>query len=405
MAVHGLLSQVKSLVRQQGPGELGRRVIRRAYQASGAAALEVPILAADIADSARLDLPEVVHRPAAATPLTVAWICTPPSAGSGGHTTMFRMVQALEAAGHRCVIYLYDRYGGDVARHERVIRGSWPTVRAEVKAAGALIGGLDVCVATSWQTAHLLASRSELRSRRCYFIQDYEPFFFARGTEYELAADTYRFGFRNIALGRMVADCLRDQVGVTSRQVPFGCDTEVYRRSNDGPRSGIVFYTKPDVSRRGYLLGRLALTEFHRRHPEHQIHVYGEEVRDLDFPVVQHHRLTPAELNSLYNQVIGGLALSFTNISLVAEEMLASGVIPVVNDSEHSRADLPNELVSWARPNPTAVADALCRLVEHADPIRRSRAAAASVAQDGWRDAGRMLVTIIEEEAYGVTGS
>jgi O-antigen biosynthesis protein len=44
-------------------------------------------------------------------PLTVAWVCVPPSAGSGGHTTMFRMVAALERAGHTCVVYLQDRHG------------------------------------------------------------------------------------------------------------------------------------------------------------------------------------------------------------------------------------------------------------------------------------------------------
>ena len=37
----------------------------------------------------------------------------PPSAGSGGHTTIFRLIKHLEQSGHRCRIYLYDVYGGD----------------------------------------------------------------------------------------------------------------------------------------------------------------------------------------------------------------------------------------------------------------------------------------------------
>src|SRR5664279_1228217 len=57
------------------------------------------------------------------------------------------------------------------------------------------------------------------------------------------------------------------------------------------------------------------------------------------FPVVRHDRLRPAALNELYNQSIAGLAMSFTHILLVAEEMLAAGVIPIVNESAYSRAD------------------------------------------------------------------
>ena len=45
---------------------------------------------------------------------------------------MFRMVSALESAGHECTMFLYDRYGGDVREHEETIRRGWPSVRARV---------------------------------------------------------------------------------------------------------------------------------------------------------------------------------------------------------------------------------------------------------------------------------
>ena len=45
------------------------------------------------------------------------WVTVPPSAASGGHTTMFRMVDALEQAGHTCVVYLDDRHGWDIEQH------------------------------------------------------------------------------------------------------------------------------------------------------------------------------------------------------------------------------------------------------------------------------------------------
>jgi len=114
------------LLRGQGPAALGRRVVRAAYQRSGAAALEFPLLPGDLADSTRLDLPRPTSPPERDTLLTVAWVMTPPGAGSGGHTTIFRMIEALEAAGHRCVLELYDRFGGDLERHTAVIRSGWP---------------------------------------------------------------------------------------------------------------------------------------------------------------------------------------------------------------------------------------------------------------------------------------
>lgn len=237
--------------------------------------------------------------------------------------------------------------------------------------------------------------------RRLYFIQDFEPYFYARGSMYSLAEDTYRFGFRNIALGEMVGRLLRSDVGVSPDVTEFGCDTSVYRPLRGRVRNGVVLYARPGVSRRGYWLARLALTQFHNLHPEVTIHLYGSEVGDLPFPVTQHGRLAPTDLNELYNSCIAGLALSFTNISLVAEEMLAAGTVPVVNDSVHSRADLANQHVAWAMPTPHGIAAALSAAVMRADGADVARAAAASVRQFGWTKARADVVRILEEEVYG----
>ncbi|MFC7480042.1 hypothetical protein ACFQX7_08395 [Luedemannella flava] len=148
------------------------------------------------------------------------------------------MVEAAEAAGHTCVLYLYDRYGGDLAHHEQVIREFWPGMRAEVRSVADGMVDLDAYVASAWSTAHVLASRADLRTRRLYFIQDYEPFFYPQGSEYHLAADTYRFGFRAITVGPMIAQILRDEYHVEAAVAEFGVDTAVYRLTNPNPRRG-----------------------------------------------------------------------------------------------------------------------------------------------------------------------
>jgi len=398
-----LRRSAKALRVLKDDGVLGfaQRLARYAYTSLGAAMLTEPLCDGDIADSAQLDLAVPSTYQDRSKRLTVGWVIIPPSAGSGGHTTLFRMVEAVERAGHRCVLFLYDRYGGDASHFEATIRQWWPDVRAEVRDVHGGIGGVDAVIASSWDTAHVIARYGRHPMRRLYFIQDYEPYFYARGSMYSLAEDTYRFGFRSIALGEMVADLLRSEIGIAPDVTEFGCDTSVYKMTNHGERTGVVVYARPEVPRRGYWLARLALEEFHRMHPDIQIHVYGTKVKGLSFPATQHGRLTPAELNDLYNQSIAGFAMSFTNISLVAEEMLAAGVIPVVNDSRYSRADLANPHVAWAAPTPHGLAKALSAAVSRPDREENARAAAGSVRSFGWTKAQADVVRIVEEEAYG----
>jgi glycosyltransferase involved in cell wall biosynthesis len=136
-------------------------------------------------------------------------------------------------------------------------------------------------------------------------------------------------------------------------------------------------------------------------HPEQEIHVYGAPPRGLDVPVTYHGRLSTAELNQLYGRTIAGLAMSFTNITLVAEEMLAAGNIPVVNDMELARLVLPNPYVRWAEPTAAALAEALAQAVTNPDVDAVARAAAASVVGRSWEPTGAAIVKLIEEEVYG----
>lgn len=401
MTLASNVAKAVGIIRSDGPRALAGRLTRYAYSRLDAASLDEPLIDDDIPDSSRLQLPLPQNRPPRSQPLRVGWVMTPPSAGSGGHTTLFRMVEAVERAGHACELLLYDRYGGDIRAHERVIRTWWPNIRAGVNDASAGIAGVDASVASSWESAHVLARRGTAPMRRLYFIQDFEPYFYARGSTYSLAEDTYRFGFRNIALGEMVAQLLRSEVGISPDVTEFGCDTSVYRMLPGRERTGVVLYARPDVPRRGFWLARLALQKFHERHPDVDIHLYGAEVKNLPFPATQHGRLAPTELNELYNSCVAGLAMSFTNISLVAEEMLAAGTIPVVNDSVHSRADLANDHVAWAAPTPAGIAAALTEVVTRDDRVHAAKAASESVRQFGWAKAQADIVRILEEEVYG----
>lgn len=397
----GVLAKAKR-ARDVGVRGISQRVAQRAYFTTGAAELLFNLAFEDILTEAPSTLPVPATRPAAGAPVTVGWVSTPPAPGSGGHTTLFRMVQALESRGHRCVLFLYDKHGLDVEATTAVIRRHWPHIRAEVRDITAQVRDVDAIVASGWESAHLIVKYCAEPVHRLYFIQDYEPFFYGMGAEHEFAAMTYRLPFRRIALGEMLDGMIREETGLSNDVVPFGCDSVAYRLPAEGTvRSGIVFYCHPGHPRRGYQLARIALRLFHQQHPEQEIHVYGDAPRDLDFPVTFHGRLTPAQLNELYGRTIAGLAMSFTNITLVAEEMLVAGNIPVVNDMALARLVLPSASVRWAEPTAAALAAALGEAVTAPDVDVRAKAASASVVGRSWEPTKEAVVRIIEEEVYG----
>lgn len=389
------LATVIGRLRRSGARDVARRVIRRLGQRLGVQELDFPILEHDLADSTRLRLAKAAPR-ATAEGARIGWICTPADAGSGGHTTLFRMVQAMVERGHPCTVFLYDRHGADFDTRVAIIRGGWPWLDVEFRDAEAGIDGIDACVATSWETAHVLATHGTAPMARLYFAQDYEPLFHPRGALAAFAEDSYRFGFRIIALGAMVARHV-GALGARTELAPFGCDTTTYRLTNpEGARAGVVFYAKPSSDRRGYLLGKHALELFHELHPEQPIHIYGSRVDDWTIPVVQHGTVTPAELAALYNGTLAGIALSFTNISLVAEELLACGAVAIVNDSDDARADLAHPDARWCAATPGAIADALAAVVEHPDPALPRRSAA--LVRSGWGPAAEVVARVIGDE-------
>jgi hypothetical protein len=391
--------KVLRVLRQDGTAELAERVVRSTSRRL-ALGERLDIRPEDIADSGSRTTPPPAPRRPRGTSLDIGFVLSPPGPTSGGHATLFRFVEALERAGHRCTLFIYDPYGGTAAQYEPLIRDRWPRVRAAVRSVPDGLPPLDAYVATAWETAHVLARHSDVAGHRFYLAQDFEPYFYPRGSVHELAEDTYRFGFETITVGHMVAQELRERFGVEAAVAEFGCDTAVYRADDDGARGDVVFYGRPSTPRRGFELGVLALERFHALRPEVTIHTFGAAARRLAFPAQVHVHTPPARLNELYQRCSAGLALSFTNISLIAYELLAAGVIPVVNDWRGSRADLDNPFVEWTRPTPDSIAAALVRACD-----RRAELSAAqissSVAGVSWDRAERTVVATIERKCAG----
>lgn len=340
-------------------------------------------------------------------PLRVAWVCAPPAPGSGGHTTMFRLVDALTAAGASCTVYLVDRHGWDLSRHIERIRQGWPRMTADVRDFEDGIADAHAIFATSWDSAWTLL-RSSALGLRCYLVQDFEPWFYPAGSESLLAEATYRFGFKGVTAGKWLPTILNDRCGMEAVGFDFGSDTDFYAvRDPDRPRNAICYYCRPSTPRRAHEIAMAALKLFADRNPAVPVHFYGETVADLGFPAIQHGTLSPTQLNDLYNECSAGLSLSATNVSLVPHEMLAAGCIPVVNDAPQNRIVLDNDHVVYAPATPYDLVSALERVVHRPPEARLVSVAAASASVSGrsWDSVGEDFVAIVERLVAEAAGA
>jgi len=256
------LRQTRRLLRTEGYASVASRLVDRVSQRlAPVGTRRLPVSRADlerageIAAGGWLLPPALEARPG--EPLTIAWVTSPPSPGSGGHTTMFRLVSALERAGHRCVVYLADEHGWSHDQHVRATRSWWPWVEAEIRDAADGLEDAHAIFATAWETAYTVLA-SPARGARFYLVQDFEPSFHAAGSHSLLAEATYRFGFHGITAGRWLAELLQRDYAMVADPFDFGRDP-VYTLDpaiGDRERDGVCFYARPGTPRRAYEIGR-----------------------------------------------------------------------------------------------------------------------------------------------------
>jgi hypothetical protein len=346
------------------------------------------VLASDLSRPFKPGVPKIID----GEKVIANWVLIPGAAKGGGYTTIFRIIRYLEAHGFLNRIYFYNVYGADHRYYADIVRNSYG-FNGEVLPLEEGMQDAHAVVATSWQTAYPVFN-SRCTGKRIYFVQDFEPYFYPVGALNLLAENTYRMGFHAITAGRWLAHKLRAEYAMSADSFEFGSDTSCYQRLEGSSRRGIVFYARPEVARRGFELGLMAVEIFAGRHPEMEIHFYGAKVGWLPFRFINHGRVAPNELNDIYNRCYAGLSLSLTNVSLVPHEMLAAGCIPVVNEAVHNRIVLDNAFVRYAPPYPEALAAELEQLVMAPDFDSLSRAAASSVRGASWDDAGATVDAI-----------
>ena len=335
-------------------------------------------------------------------PYVANWVMSPPR-GGGGHQNIFRFIDYLDSLGYTNNVYLYSI--SDFIGIEEVKDNIKSYSRAKHLTIQWLEGDMapaDVLFATGWETAYVVLN-AQTKARKMYFVQDFEPYFYPVGSDYILAENTYKFGFYGITAGKWLSAKLSTEYGMQCASYDFGADPGLYSPTNTGVRKKVFFYARPVTTRRGFELGILALTKFHAMLPGYEIVLAGWDVSEykIPFPYTNLKALPIHELNDVYNECAAALVISLTNMSLLPLELLAAGVIPVVNDGKNNTMVSSSPYIKYAEATPSALAEALRETLEQKDLPAYSEKAAQSVASLSWEPACKEFEKILIGQIHG----
>lgn len=201
----------------------------------------------------------------------------------------------------------------------------------------------DIGIATIWDTAYQICIKEEHFSYKTYFVQDYEPFFYAKGDLFHLSRATYALGFHMISLGQWNTFQIKDEFpDVKIDWIPFPVELGQYplhrKKIRPSNRIKIAVYYKFEAKRASDLIIQsLLLLEKKLREKGLILECYffGTDI-EFGFSFIKTlGMLNHSRLRSLYQSCDFGYVASFTNVSLVPFEMTASG-LPVIDFKDGS---------------------------------------------------------------------
>lgn len=350
--------------------------------------------------------------------LDLHWVIPDFAKGGGGHMTIFRMIRHLEGFGHRCTVWIdrpthhntceeaYDdiiRYFQCVAADIRFLENGFD------KATG------DAVIATGWATAYPVQAARGF-ARRFYFVQDYEPAFYPKGSEHYLAAQTYEFDLACICASPWLEEKLKTDHGRWARGFHLAYNREVYTTRRDtpdfalrltdaGPRHKIAVYAREHTARRCVQLAVMALAELSQTRDDFEVHFFGQDdlsFQTCNFRAFNHGVLAETDLAQLYNECDLALCFSGTNYSLVPQEMMACGLPLIELDGESTRAIFPEGVVTLAGPDPRDIAAKTASLLDTLQArAKQARRAADWAADFNWESSARKVEAALYEGLGG----
>jgi glycosyltransferase involved in cell wall biosynthesis len=338
--------------------------------------------------------------------LDIHWIIPDFAPGGGGHMTIFRIVRLLEQFGHRCTIWITRSIANRNERSadEMAVR-HYQTIKADIKFLSSEFFSQsgDAIICTSWETVVFGMHATGFKDR-LYFVQDYEPAFFATGAHSLASEWTYQNDIGCICASPWLAEKLERIHGRWTKAGWLAVDLDIYkplggiRDPAEVPR--VAFYARRHSERRAVDLGLLALEDLAKRGVRFHVEFFGMHlgIGHLPYPYTDNGVLNETELARLYQRCDVGIVFSSTNYSLVPQEMMASRLAVLELDGESTRRIYPKKIITLAGPHPLDIAEKLKALLEnHKLRAAQARAALTWVRQFSWEQFARVVEGAILE--------
>ena len=269
-------------------------------------------------------------------PNSINWFISGFLASSGGHINIMRFVQKLELLGYECRIVIIDgEWMNDPESVRLKIIQAFGKLNAQVFLGLSNAPAAYASIATGNNTAYYVNAFAQSKTK-FYFVQDFEPWFYARGSDYFFAEQSYKFNLVGLTAGHWLAEKLHLEYEMVTHPFGFSYDQMLYRKMERPfkEKKRVLFYARPETARRAYEIGILALDELCRRKTNVEVVLAGSELSRyrVTFPHVISGRVKVSQLGELYNSCDVGLVLSMTNVSLLPLELMACGT-PIVSNS------------------------------------------------------------------------
>ena len=338
-------------------------------------------------------------------PMTINWVVPTWGVGSGGHTTVFRLIDQLERRGHRCAIYVFDPFESE-PRPAQWLRNEiaehFVEIEAQVFKGFDDWTGADIAIATNWWTAYPLRDLPDCLAK-VYLVQDDETQFYAASAEQLWVRETYRMGYHCLAYTPWMARLLEERHGIDAAWFECGTDLDTYRFADaDGREQGLIaVYARRETGRRAVDVALAGLATLFERRPGLRVVLFGSRMPAVTpFPAEDLGVASPRELAQLYRRAQAGVVFSLTTHSLVAQEMMASG-LPVVElggENVESALDRSGEMARLAEPSAASIADELERVLDdRTETAAMARRARAFVEQRTWSRAADQVEGALQQ--------
>ncbi len=284
--------------------------------------------------------------------------------GSGGHLNIFRMISNLEKFDiySDLVICGDSQWINEKIAKETISNNFFP-LKCNIFFVNTFqdIQKLDkykIAFATSWQSAYYVNAFGNCM-RKAYFVQDFEPYFYPLGSNYAFAENTYKFGFDGVTAGSWLSNKLFNKYGMNCIDFSFSYENDLYyKKEKEDNIKRVFLYARPPTDRRGFELGILSLNELYKKNNNIEIILAGWDVSEYEIPFKYKSLgvVDIKDLNNIYSQCTVALVLSFTNLSLLPLELLASGCSVVINEGENNLwIDADKKLMIYTQPDVVSI--------------------------------------------------